>query len=298
MLNRSNLSISILNRYYCKVSSSSTGTISNLSCWGKKALVTGGSRGIGKAIAQRLAASGANVTILSKDPILNKEVVSSLPIVHINGDLNTLENNGLNRDQPTNRHSGLVFDLSVPLTGGSYDEMSQALKQQNNDHLLEFDILVHAAGITQNDLFFRSKSNDVRTILQVNLQTPIDLTRLLLKPMIKKQWGRVIFLGSVVADQGNRGQSIYSASKAGLVGFSKSLSREVGHFNITSNVISPGYIDTDMSAPYIASQGETLIERIPLKRIGNVEEIAKAALFLVESNYITGQVIRVDGGLW
>eukprot|EP01133_Synstelium_polycarpum_P001468 gene1468-1705_t len=160
-----------------------------------------------------------------------------------------------------------------------------------------FDIIVHAAGITQNSLFMRTPDDTIRSIIDVNVMAPMLLTRALIKPMVKQQWGRIIFLGSVVGHLGNRGQTIYGASKAALEGFSKSLSREVGHANITSNVIAPGYINTDMSAAFIESQGSLLTDRISLKKIGDVKDIAKTALFIIESEYITGQVIHVDGGL-
>ncbi|GAM24241.1 hypothetical protein SAMD00019534_074160 [Acytostelium subglobosum LB1] len=255
-------------------------TTSSTLLWGKNALVTGGSRGIGKAIAMKLAENGCNVCVLSRDTTLNQATVASLPVINEQG-------------IPPNKHWGITYDLSAM---DNYESLHNSLKEQQQHHQ-DFDIIVHAAGITQNDLFFRSKPEELRMLNKVNFEAPIYLTRMLLKPMLRKQWGRIIFMGSIVADMGNRGQTLYAASKAGLVGFSKSLSREIGHQNVTSNVIAPGYIQTDMSADYIQSLGDTLIQRIPLRRIGDVEDIAKTALFLIESNYITGQVIKVDGGL-
>ncbi|KAM9987262.1 hypothetical protein ACTFIY_011659 [Dictyostelium cf. discoideum] len=260
---------------------------------GKNAIVTGGTRGIGYQIALDLANKGANVFVWSRNKEVNEKAVKSLPIIH--------------NDQ---KHTGTVCDLSKT---NKLDETINEIKKKvssfnNGDN--KIGILVHSAGITHSELLFKKSSNDNNNnnyinynsindnsneIMTTNLLSPILITQSFLKDMMRLKYGRIIFIGSVVSEMGNKGQTIYSSSKGGLNGFSKSLSKEIGQFNCTSNVISPGFIDTDMSQQYINNE---LINSIPLKRIGNTKDISKTALFLIESDYITGQNIRVDGGLY
>ncbi|EGC36413.1 hypothetical protein DICPUDRAFT_77919 [Dictyostelium purpureum] len=243
--------------------------------FGRNAIVTGGSRGIGLEIARDLANRGANVCIWSRNRESNDNALGQLPILH--------------KDQ---KHFGIVHDLST--ISNNPTEFQDCLVKVKNE-FGPISILVHSAGVSHNELFIRSKQNNIEEMLHTNLLSPIQLTKPFLKDMMKLQYGRIIFIGSVVSEMGNKGQTIYSSTKSALLGFSKSLSKEVGHYNCTSNVIIPGFIDTDMSKDYINQQ---LIDSIPLKRIGNTKDISKTALFLIESDYITGQSIQVDGGLY
>ncbi|KAN0034303.1 hypothetical protein ACTFIV_000800 [Dictyostelium citrinum] len=265
---------------------------------GKNAIVTGGTRGIGYQIAFDLANKGANVFVWSRNKELNEKAVKSLPIIH--------------NDQ---KHTGIVCDLSKT---NKLEETINEIKKQVSKYSgsigdNKIGILVHSAGITHSELLFKKSPNDndsninnnnnkyhsindnSNEIMTTNLLSPILITQSFLKDMMRLKYGRIIFIGSVVSEMGNKGQTIYSSSKGGLNGFSKSLSKEIGQFNCTSNVISPGFIDTDMSQQHINNE---LINSIPLKRIGNTKDISKTVLFLIESDYITGQNIRVDGGLY
>ncbi|KAK5576097.1 hypothetical protein RB653_007235 [Dictyostelium firmibasis] len=259
---------------------------------GRNAIVTGGSKGIGYQIAIDLANKGANVFVWSRNKEQNEKAVKSLPLIH--------------KDQ---KHIGILCDLSkTNKLEESINEIKKQISLFNNDNIdNKIGILVHSAGITHSELLFKKSSNNNdnnyhsindngNEIITTNLLSPILITQSFLKDMMRLQYGRIIFIGSVVSEMGNKGQTIYSSSKGGLNGFSKSLSKEIGQFNCTSNVISPGFIDTDMSKPFI--NNEQLINSIPLKRIGNTKDISKTVLFLIESDYITGQNIRVDGGLY
>ncbi|EGG16280.1 Short-chain dehydrogenase/reductase superfamily [Cavenderia fasciculata] len=263
-----------------------------ISLVGKNALVTGGSRGIGYGIAHELAERGCNVTILSRDETRGKEALGSLPLTHQN-----------------QRHGNLVADLSSSNAPKQIDSLLASLKSttttddqqdsSSSSSSSSFDIIVHAAGIAQSSLFMRTNPEETTSIINTNLVSPIYLTRQLIKPMVQSKWGRIIFIGSVVGSMGNKGQTIYGASKMGVVGFSTSLSKEVGSFGITSNVVSPGYTETDMTASIIQSPlASKILEKIPIGRFGHVNDISKTVMFIIESDYLTGQNIHVNGGLF
>jgi len=238
---------------------------------GKVALVTGASRGIGQAIANFLAAQGARV-VGTATTTAGAEKISAMLAVH----------NGL----------GVVLDVTKP------ESIEHSLAVMA-DQVGEPSILVNNAGITADNLFLRMKDDEWDRILDANLTGVFRLTKLCLKPMLKARWGRIINISSVVAFTGNPGQTNYSAAKAGVVGFSKSLAREIASRNITVNVVVPGFIETDMTNKLSAEQRTALMTQIPVGRMGTPEDIAAAVGFLASDGaaYITGESIQVNGGM-
>jgi 3-oxoacyl-[acyl-carrier protein] reductase len=238
----------------------------------KKALITGASRGIGRAAADLFLAEGAEVWGLATgEPAdLADRVSASGGKLHwISADLSVLD--GLEA----------VIEEALKASGG-------------------FDILVNNAGITKDNLAFRMSLEDFRRVLDVNLTASFIIARTVGRDMIRKRAGSIINMSSVVGIHGNGGQANYAASKAGLIGLTKSLARETASRGVRVNAIAPGFIATDMSAVIPEAVKEKMLEQIPLKRMGEPEDIAKAALFLGSDNgaYITGQVLAVDGGMF
>jgi 3-oxoacyl-[acyl-carrier protein] reductase len=239
---------------------------------GKKALVTGASRGIGKAIAERFIAEGAEVWGLStKEPEdLAERISASGGKLHWKtadlGNLETVENT--------------VEDL-IKESGG-------------------FDILVNNAGITKDNLSFRMTLSDFQKVLDINLSAAFLSARTVGRDMLRRRTGSIINMASVVGVHGNGGQANYAASKAGLIGLTKSLAREAAGRSIRVNALAPGYISSDMTSAMPDAAKDAMLGIIPLKRPGTPEDVANAALFLAsdESSYITGQVISVDGGMF
>ena len=228
----------------------------------KKVIVTGGNRGIGKGIVLYLLNQGYQVLATSRD---SKKIDFS--------------------------HSKLKFtDLDV-----CDDSSVSNFQKIVND--FDPDILVNNAGITKDNLFLRMSSDDWNQVINTNLNSIFKITKLVVKGMLKKKWGRIINISSISGSMGNQGQTNYSASKAGVDAFSRSLAKELGSRNITVNSIAPGFIQTDMTDGLI---DEEITKKIPLQRVGNVEDIASLVNFLAteESNYITGQTLVVDGGLF
>ena len=241
---------------------------------GKTALVTGASQGIGEAIAKLLAQQGARVVLAAR----NEEKLKSLAAYIDAG-------GGCARP--------LALDVSAPETFG------ERLKSLPED-FATIDILVNNAGITADNLLARMSLDDWERVLRTNLTGAFALTKEVVRGMMKRRWGRVINVSSVVGMMGNAGQANYAASKAGLIGFSKSLARELGSRNITVNVVAPGYIETAMTEGLPAAAKEELTGAIALKRLGGVDDIAWAVLFLAsqEGGYITGHTLNVSGGLY
>jgi 3-oxoacyl-[acyl-carrier protein] reductase len=241
---------------------------------GKTALVTGASQGIGEAIAKLLALQGARVVLAAR----NEEKLKSLAAYIDAG-------GGCARP--------LALDVSAPETFG------ERLKSLPED-FATIDILVNNAGITADNLLARMSLDDWERVLRTNLTGAFALTKEVVRGMMKRRWGRVINVSSVVGMMGNAGQANYAASKAGLIGFSKSLARELGSRNITVNVVAPGYIETAMTENLPAAAKEELTGSIALKRLGGVDDIAWAVLFLAsqEGGYITGHTLNVSGGLY
>ncbi len=238
---------------------------------GETALVTGASRGIGKAIAQRLAREGARVIGTATSAAGADGITASLK-----------EWNG----------QGRVLDVRGPEAGA-------ALIEEIARTLAPVSILVNNAGVTRDMLLLRMKDEDWQEVIDTDLTSVFRLVRAVLRGMIKARHGRIISIGSVVGAMGNPGQANYCAAKAGLVGFSKSLAREIGSRGITVNVVAPGFIETDMTKELPEESRKALLGQVPLQRLGAPDDIAAAVAFLAskEAGYITGETLHVNGGL-
>ena len=239
----------------------------------KTALVTGGSRGIGKAIAQKLAETSNVAVGYSNSKEQAVEVV------------NSIQANG-----------GNAIAVQIDVTDNDSVEKCFELIEKEFSSV---EILVNNAGITKDNIFPRLKQDDWDSVIDTNLTGSFRASQRAIKGMMKNKWGRIVFISSVAGISGNMGQSNYAASKAGMIGLAKTISKELGSRNITSNVIAPGYIDTEMTSFLDDQQKEEIIGQLSIKRVGKPEDIANMVAFLCsdESEYITGQVFPVDGGL-
>jgi 3-oxoacyl-[acyl-carrier protein] reductase len=240
----------------------------------KVAIVTGGSRGIGKAICQTFAENGCDVAFTYNN---SKESAESLA--------KDLKNIGVNA-------KAYKSDAS------SFDDATQLVEDVIND-FGKIDILVNNAGIKKDNLLMRMNKEDFDSVINTNLSSVFNLTKASIRTFLKQRSGSIINISSVVGVKGNAGQSNYSASKAGIIGFSKSVALELGSRNIRSNVIAPGFIETDMTDSLSEDVINSWKESIPLKRGGNPSDVGNACVFLASdmSSYITGQVLHVDGGM-
>jgi len=238
----------------------------------KVSIVTGASRGIGKVIAKVFANAGAHVVCVAR----TEDAIKSL-----SDEINT--NGGSSSFQTCDIGDGDVFSSLI----------SDIAKEQG-----KLDILVNNAGVTQDNLLMRMKEDQWDTVLNINLKGAFHGMKAAVRPMMKNRSGRIINITSIVGITGNPGQANYAASKAGLIGMSKSVAKEVATRGITVNCIAPGWIETDMTDELSDEVKEEFLSRIPANRIGSPEDIAHTALFLAsdEASYITGQTITVDGG--
>ena len=239
---------------------------------GKVVLVTGASRGIGRAIAEALASAGATVVLGARDETKLAEAVDA--IVTAGGSAS-----------------------AVPLDGSRRESVDSALAAVLERHG-RLDGLVNNAGITRDNLLLRMKAEEWEAVLSTNLTGVYHCTQAALRPMLKQRSGRIVNVTSVVGITGNAGQANYAASKAGVIGFTKSVAREVASRTITVNAIAPGFIDTEMTAAMTDKAREAVASSIPMGRVGKPEDVAGAALFLISdaAAYVTGQVLGVDGG--
>jgi len=236
---------------------------------GKVALVTGSTRGIGRAIAQELVSCGAKVAVVGRDLAKAEAVAEEL-----------------------GEARGFACDIRTPTD-------VTMLVQQVEDAFGSLDILVNNAGITKDNLMLRMKDEDWDVVLETNLRSAFVAIRAAQRGMMKRRWGRIINIASVVGIIGNKGQANYAASKAGLIGLSKSVAKELASRNILCNVIAPGFIKTDMTDAMTEDAVKALAAVIPLERLGTPEDIAGLVAFLSSDRaaYITGQVFAVDGGM-
>jgi 3-oxoacyl-[acyl-carrier protein] reductase len=239
---------------------------------GKVAVVTGGSRGIGHAIAQALARVGSRVAVLARDVTKAREAAAAL------GD--------------GQRAQGYECDVS----DARQVETTVAAVEKDFGRI---DVVVNNAGTTRDNLLFRIAEEDWDTVLNTNLKGAFLVTKHAARGMIKRRWGRIINITSVVGISGNKGQANYTASKAGLIGFTKSVSKELASRNVLVNAVAPGFIDTELTRKITPAARETLIQAIPLGRLGEGADVAAAVVFLASefASYITGQVLVVDGGM-
>ncbi|MFD1091130.1 3-oxoacyl-ACP reductase FabG [Providencia vermicola] len=238
---------------------------------GKIALVTGASRGIGKAIALTLIARGATV-IGTATSEKGAEAITA----YLDG-----------------KGKGLALNVT---DAASIEETLTKIREEFG----EIDILVNNAGITRDNLLMRMKEEEWQDIIDTNLSSVYRLSKAVLRAMMKKRCGRIISIASVVGVMGNAGQANYAAAKAGLIGFSKSLAREVASRGITVNVVAPGFIETDMTKALTDEQRAGILSQVPADRLGDAQEIASAVAFLAsdEAAYITGETLHVNGGMY
>lgn len=236
----------------------------------KNVFITGSSRGIGLAIAHKFASLGSNIVLNSRGPIseelLNDFQQYGVKVVAISGDVSNFED-------------------------------AKRMVAQAITELGSVDVLVNNAGITQDTLMLKMTEEDFEKVLKVNLTGAFNMTQAVLKPMIKAREGAIINMSSVVGLMGNIGQANYAASKAGLIGFTKSVAREVANRNVRVNAIAPGMIESDMTAVLSDKVKDTMLAQIPMKQFGQAEQVAEVTVFLAGQDYLTGQVVAIDGGL-
>lgn len=239
---------------------------------GKVALVTGASRGIGRAIAKALCAHGASVALGARDEKLLAEAVAEIAGA-----------------------GGEAWAVRLDVTERASVEAAVGSVIERRGRL---DCLVNNAGITRDNLLVRMKPEEWQQVLATNLTGVFHCTQAALKPMLRQRSGRIVSIASVVGLTGNAGQTNYSASKAGLLGFTKALAREVASRAITVNAVAPGFIETEMTAAMTEKAREAMASAIPMGRVGRAEDVAEAVVFLASdgAGYITGQVLAVDGG--
>lgn len=244
-----------------------------MSLQGKTAIVTGAAQGIGRAIAETLARHGADIVVADLDPGRSQEAVTAITQLG---------------------RKALNVKVNVADWNDAKAMVDQVLKEWG-----KVDILVNNAGITRDGLLIRMKEEDWNLVLQVNLNGTFHCTKAVLQPMTKQRYGRIVNIASIVGAMGNAGQANYAASKAAVIGFTKTVAREYASRLVTVNAVAPGFIDTAMTHGLPADVKETLQKQIPLGRLGQPADVAEAVRFLAseEAGYITGQVLHVNGGM-
>lgn len=244
-----------------------------MSLQGRVAIVTGAAQGIGRAIAETLAEAGADVVVADLDPVRSQDAVAAIEKIG---------------------RKALNVKVNVADSNDTKTMADQVLKEWG-----KIDILVNNAGITRDGLLLRMKEEDWNLVLQVNLNGTFHCTKAVLQPMTKQRYGRIVNIASIVGAMGNVGQANYAASKAAVIGFTKTVAREYASRNVTVNAVAPGFIDTAMTQGLAAEVKEALQKQIPLARLGTPADIANAVRFLVseDASYITGHVLHVNGGM-
>lgn len=236
----------------------------------KNVFITGSSRGIGLAIAHQFAKLGANVVLNGRSAI-SQDLINSFD------------------------------DYGVKVIAASGDVSNYADAKRMVDEAVvqlgSIDVLVNNAGITRDKLMLKMTEEDFETVLKINLTGTFNMTQSVLKPMTKARQGAIINISSVVGLTGNIGQANYAASKAGLIGFTKSVAREVAARGVRVNAIAPGFIESDMTDVIPEKMKEAMLAQIPMKRVGKADEVAQLASFLAQQEYLTGQVVAIDGGM-
>lgn len=243
---------------------------------GKTALVTGGTRGIGKAIAVEFAVQGANVVIFGTNEERAKQTIEELK----------------QKGQSSQKFQSYVVDVS------NLQDVTNALGKCHEEYEA-FDVVVNCAGITKDKLLMRMTEEDWDQVIDVNLKSCYNICSNIIKPMMKKRYGKIINISSVIGLTGNAGQVNYSSSKFGMIGFTRSLAIELGKRGVCVNAIAPGFIETDMTGSLPENVKEQLFSKLPMQKFGQPKDIANAAVFLASSmsDYITGQTLVVDGGM-
>ncbi|WP_053956968.1 3-oxoacyl-[acyl-carrier-protein] reductase [Inediibacterium massiliense] len=241
---------------------------------GKTAIVTGGSRGIGKAIALTLANLGANIVVnYTSNPKRAEEVVAEIK--------------NMGREA-----------IAIKADVSNSEEVANFIKEVE-EQFDSIDILINNAGVTKDNLLMRMKEEDWDQVININLKGTYNCTKAVTKKMMKQRSGKIVNIASVVGVTGNAGQANYAASKAGVIGFTKSIAKELGSRGINVNAVAPGFIQTDMTEVLSDEVKKQIMEQIPMKELGKPEDVANAVAFLCmdEAKYITGQVIHIDGGM-
>ncbi|MDQ0223119.1 3-oxoacyl-[acyl-carrier-protein] reductase [Streptococcus moroccensis] len=237
---------------------------------GKNVFITGSTRGIGLGIAHKFAELGANVVLNGRGPVTEELLAQfenyGVTVVGISGDVSD------NAD-------------------------AKRMVEEATEALGSVDILINNAGVTRDKMLLRMTVEDFEAVLKINLTGAFNMTQAVLKPMTKAREGAIINISSVVGLMGNAGQANYAASKAGLIGFSKSVAREVAGRNVRVNVIAPGFIESDMTDVLSDKVKEAMMGQIPMKNFGTVDQVADVAVFMASQDYLTGQVLAIDGGL-
>jgi 3-oxoacyl-[acyl-carrier protein] reductase len=241
---------------------------------GRVAIVTGGTRGIGRAIALRLAAEGANVAVSYRS-----------------------NDDAAEETAEAVRAAGVACEVFKGDVASPEDV--QALFKGVSDVFGRVDILVNNAGITRDNIMMRMKEDEFDEVLRTNLGGTYLCTRAALRPMVRARWGRIVNVSSVVGLVGNAGQANYAASKAGIIGFTKSVAREVAQRGITANAVAPGYVETELTGSLPEEVKDQIRSQVPMGRFGEAEEVAEVVVFLAGegAGYVTGQTIAVDGGM-
>jgi len=236
----------------------------------KNVFITGSSRGIGLAIAHQFAKLGANVVLNGRSAI-SQDLINSFD----------------------------DYGVKVIAVSGDVSNYADAKRMVDEAvaHLGSIDVLVNNAGITRDKLMLKMTEEDFETVLKINLTGAFNMTQSVLKPMTKVRQGAIINISSVVGLTGNIGQANYAASKAGLIGFTKSVAREVAARGVRVNAIAPGFIESDMTDVIPEKMKEAMLAQIPMKRVGKADEVAQLASFLAQQEYLTGQVVAIDGGM-